>query len=277
MSLNMADSDKGSADYARSAHRSANGWQMIFATLRCVRPRLLPTLAVLVLVPSFISFGQWQWKKAADKQTLQALLDSRRAEPPVQMPLTDADPESLRYRQVVARGVYDERRQILIDNRIHHEQAGYHVLTPLRLEGSEMRVLVNRGWVPALADHSRWPQVATPAGVQEITGTAIVPGTRYLTLAPEAAAGSAWQTVWQNLNLARYRQAVDFPVQPVVIEMSPTSEADGFVRQWPRPDERIERHLGYAYQWWGFAAATLIIWLVLTVREARQRLLAGSS
>ncbi|HMW18710.1 MAG TPA: SURF1 family protein [Accumulibacter sp.] len=273
----MADSDKGSADYARSAHRSANGWQMIFATLRCVRPRLLPTLAVLVLVPSFISFGQWQWKKAADKQTLQALLDSRRAEPPVQMPLTDADPESLRYRQVVARGVYDERRQILIDNRIHHEQAGYHVLTPLRLEGSEMRVLVNRGWVPALADHSRWPQVATPAGVQEITGTAIVPGTRYLTLAPEAAAGSAWQTVWQNLNLARYRQAVDFPVQPVVIEMSPTSEAGGFVRQWPRPDERIERHLGYAYQWWGFAAATLIIWLVLTVREARQRLLAGSS
>lgn len=249
----------------------------VFATLRCLRPRLLPTLAVLLLVPSFISFGQWQWKKAADKQALQSLLDNRGAELPVQMPLTAADPESLRYRRVVARGVYDEQRQILIDNRIHREQAGYHVLTPLRLAGSEMRVLVNRGWVPALADHSRWPQVTTPAGSQEIEGTAVVPGTRYLTLAPDSAAGGGWQTVWQNLDMARYRQTVSFPVQPVVIELSPASGAGGFVRQWPRPDERIERHLGYAYQWWGFAAATLIIWLVLTVRAARQRLVNSPS
>ncbi len=244
----------------------------VIATLRCLRPRLLPTLAMLLLVPSFISFGQWQWRKAAEKQSLQSLLDSRSAEPAVQMPLTAADTESLRYRQVVARGTYDAQRQILIDNRIHREQAGYHVLTPLRLEGSDMHVLINRGWVPALADHNRWPQVTTPTGIQEVLGTAIVPGTRYLTLAPDVAAGTAWQTVWQNLDLARYRQTVSFPVQPVVLQLAPNSPAGGFAREWPRPDERIERHVGYAYQWWGFAAATLIIWLVLTVRAARQRL-----
>ncbi len=236
---------------------------------RRFRRHLLPTLAVLVLVPSFISFGQWQWRKAGAKESLQTLLDARSAEPPVSMPDGTVEPESMRFRRVLARGTYEPRYQILIDNRIHREQAGYHVVTPLRLEGSDRRVLVNRGWVPALADHNRWPTIDTPTGLIEIQGTAVVPGTRYFTLGGEAPRdGSAgWQTVWQNLDLARYAGAVAFPVQPVIIQLAPESPAGGFVRDWPRPDERIERHLGYAFQWWGFAAATTIIWLAVLLRR----------
>lgn len=73
--------------------------------------------------------------------------------------------------------------------------------------------------------------------------------------------------VWQNLNLARYAKAVTFPLQPLVIQLSPESAAGGFAREWPRPDERIERHVGYALQWWGFAAVTVVIWLVVNFRR----------
>jgi surfeit locus 1 family protein len=230
---------------------------------------LLPTLVAVLLVPLFISFGQWQWNKASVKEDLQTLLDARSAEPAVALSATPADGQSLRFRQVRARGSYEPQYQILIDNRIHREQAGYHVLTPFRIEGSEMRVLVNRGWVPALADHSRWPQVATPTGVLEVSGMAIVPGTRYLTLGAETPGGgsSGWQAVWQNLDLTRYARTVPFPLQPVVIQLSPDSPAGGFAREWVRPDERIERHVGYALQWWGFAAAAVIIWLVVNFRR----------
>lgn len=233
------------------------------------KPRWWSTLLVLILVPLFISFGQWQWNKASGKEGRQSLRDARNAAPPVQMPATPADAESLRYRQVQSRGSYEPGFQILIDNRIHRQQAGYHVLTPFRLEGSDMRVLVNRGWVPALAEHSRWPQVTTPSGVLEVSGMAIVPGTRYLTLGPDAPSvhRSGWQVVWQNLDLKRYAQTIPFPLQPVVIELSPESPAGGFAREWPRPDERIERHVGYAFQWWGFAGATVIIWLVVNLRR----------
>jgi surfeit locus 1 family protein len=267
----MADSSEGSADYARSDGAQAtvpSETRLPLPPLR-FRPRLLPTLVALVLIPLFVAFGQWQWNKASAKEGLQTLFDARSAEPAVQLPSAPADPQLLRYRQVLVRGSYEPEYQILIDNRVHHELAGYHVLTPLRLEGSEMRVLVNRGWVPALADHSRWPQVATPVGVLEVAGMAIVPGTRYLTLAPEAPAGAStsWQAVWQNLDLARYAREVPFPLQPVVIQLSPDSSAGGFAREWPRPDERIERHLGYALQWWGFAVATVIIWLVVNFRR----------
>ena len=174
----------------------------------------------------------------------------------------------MRYRQIITRGHYEADYQILLDNRVHREQAGYHVITPLRIENSEMRVLINRGWVPALAEHSQTPQVATPTGLVEVSGMAIVPGTRYFTLGAEVAGGtSGWQKVWQNLDLPRYSKAVQFPVQPVIIQLSPASTAGGFAREWPRPDERIERHVGYALQWWGFALATALIWLVVNFRR----------
>ena len=256
-----------SSDYAQGASRDANSTLPQKGSLH-FRPRLLPTLAAALLVPLFISFGQWQWNKASVKGDLQTLLDARSAEPPVQIPAALADGQSLRYRRVVARGVYEPAQQILIDNRIYREQAGYHVVTPLHIEGSEMRVLVNRGWIPALAEHRQLPDVATPGGVVEVSGMAIVPGTRFFTLGADAGRdGAQWQRVWQNLDLPGYSRSISFPLQPVVIQLAPDSAAGGFAREWPRPDERLEKHVSYALQWWGFAAATVAIWLAVNFRR----------
>lgn len=265
MSLNMADSAKANADYARAGNAQATAAARPI-TQRRFRPRLLTTLLSIALIALFISFGQWQWSKATVKGDLQTLLDTRSAEPAISMPLVPADAQAMRYRQIITRGHYETEHQILLDNRVHREQAGYHVITPLRIENSDMRVLVNRGWVPALAEHSQTPQVATPAGLVEVSGMAIIPGTRYFTLGAESA-GGGWQTVWQNLDLPRYSKAVNFPLQPVIIQLSPESTTGGFAREWPRPDERIERHVGYALQWWGFALATVLIWLVVNFRR----------
>lgn len=219
---------------------------------------------VAILVPVFVSLGLWQWEKAEAKATRQMLLDSRSREPTIALPATPVDAEALRYRRVTVRGTYEPQHQILIDNRVHQEQAGYHVVTPLRIEGSEMRVLVNRGWVSA-GGSRQLPPVETPTGPQELQASAIVPGTRFFTLANEPA-NAGWKTVWQNLDLARYRESVDFQLQPVVLQLDPQSAGGGFVRDWPRPDERIERHLGYAWQWFGFAVATVGIWLFFLLR-----------
>ncbi len=235
---------------------------------RRFRPRLLPTLAAALLVPLFIAAGQWQWDKAARKSSLQQQLDARGSEPAIQIPGTRVDAQSLLYRKVVAHGHYEPEHQILIDNRTYREQAGYHVVTPLRLDGSEIRLLVNRGWVPAPADRRQVPQVATPGGAVEVSGAAILPGTRFFTLGADAApAGGEWQSVWQNLDLERYGQAVGFPIQPIVVQLDAHSAAGGFVREWRRPDERVQTNLNYAFQWWGFAATTVVLWLVVNWRK----------
>ena len=235
---------------------------------RRFRPRLGPTLAAALLLPLFIAAGQWQWTKAQTKTLLQQQLDARGAEPALAMPTTLVDAQSLRYRKVIARGRYEPESQILIDNRTHREHAGYHVVTPLRLDGSEMRLLVNRGWVAAPADRRQLPQFETPRGVVEVEGTAVVPASRFFTLGAAGDRREEPPGVWQNLDLARYAQAVGFPVQPVVVELDASSAAGGFVREWRRPAERIHVHLGYALQWWAFAATTVVLWLVVNFRRA---------
>lgn len=221
-------------------------------------------LLLLFLIPAFVSLGLWQWRKAEAKTTLQLSLDTRSSEPPVLMPATPVDAESLRYRRVVLRGTYDAAKQILIDNRLHQEQAGYHVITPLQIAGSSMHVLVNRGWLAAAADHRIAPLVATPVGEIELTGIAIIPSQRFFNLAPQPTSG--WEPVWQNLDLERFRSAVSYPLQPVIVQLDPEA-VSGFVRDWPRPDERAERHRSYALQWFGFAVSSLGIWAYFLIRK----------
>lgn len=261
----MANSENGkpAADYARPGA----GVAIADAGRLTFRPGLWPTLAVVVLVPTFVSLGLWQWRKAEAKSALQALLDTRSREPAVQLPTVPADAESLRYRRVVVRGEYEPRFQILLDNRVYRETAGYHVLTPLRIAGSDMRVLVNRGWVPALADHSLTPAITTPTGIVEVSGLATLPSTKFFTLGGPQPTGGPWQPVWQNLDLDAYRRVAPFPMQPLTILLDPESTAGGYVREWPRPDERIERHVGYAWQWFGFAFATVAIWIFVNLKR----------
>lgn len=221
-------------------------------------------LLVAALVALFVSLGLWQWRKAEAKTRLQAELDERSQGALITMAGTLVDGDSLRFRHVMAQGEYDGQHQILIDNRLYQEQAGYHVLTPLRLAGTEMHVLINRGWVPAPADHRVLPVVPVPSGPVQITGVAVVPSSRFFTLGDPAVAD--WEAVWQNLDLERFRKGVPYPVQPVVLQLD-AAVSGGFVRDWPRPDERAERHRSYALQWFGFAASSMAIWVFLLFRR----------
>lgn len=224
------------------------------------RPRLVPTLATLLLLPLFVHLGLWQHGKAQSKAAQQSLLERRLAAPRVDLSGFAAAPESLRYAPVIARGRFEPEYQFLLDNQVQGGRAGFHVLTPLRLEGTEARVLVNRGWVAFSGDRSRMPRVDPPEGPVEVRGHGMVPPERYYELKAEPEA-SGWQTVWQNLDLKRYEARVPFRVLPVVVRMDPDSPSGGYLREWPRPDERIGMHRGYAIQWFLLAGALAGVWL----------------
>lgn len=215
-----------------------------------------------MLLPLFLSLGFWQLRKAEAASALQAEIAACALAAPIEMPVTPADAAALRHRRFVLRGSYDAGRQILIDNRVHGGRAGYHVVTPLKLDGAAMHVLVNRGWVPAAADRRVLPQVPPPTARVEITGVAVLPPARFFTLGEVASPG----TVWQNLDLARFRDHAGVPLQPVVLQLDATAPG-GYVRDWPRVDERALRNLGYAWQWFGFAAASAGIWLYFLLRR----------
>lgn len=220
---------------------------------------------MLLAVVVCIKLGLWQQHKAEAKQVLQAQLDRRLQEAPVALPDNILDLEAWRYRRVKVKGSYDARYQILLDNQIDQSVAGYHVMTPLQLENGT-RVLVNRGWVVAPADRASVPQIGTPAGVMEVEGIVWLPPEKYFAL--ESTPGDEkWQMVWQNMDMKRYAASVPFAVQPFVIRLDAASGAGGFVRNWPKPAERIEVNVSYAYQWFGFALAFVVIYIVVNLRK----------
>lgn len=229
------------------------------------RPKLIPTLATLAALPLLVSFGNWQSNKANQKQALQDTYDARATQTAVQIPRELLNPEEFRYRKVAVRGHFEPAYQILLDNRVHDEQAGYHVITPFRIENSELYVLVNRGWVPLGADRAVLPEINTPKEVMEVAGIATLPPSKIYELKqPEATTG--WQAVWQNMDIKRYRGVVPFQLQPIIIQMGNDSPS-GFVREWPRPDDRIQTHRGYAFQWYGMAVMLLIFYIVANIKK----------
>ena len=117
---------------------------------------------------------------------------------------------------------------------------------------------------PAAADHRVLPVAEIPTGAVELTGIAVIPGQRFFNLAAQPKEG--WEPVWQNLDLGRFQQALPYPLQPVVVQLD-ASAPGGYLREWPRPDERADRHRSYALQWFGFAIASLGIWAYFLVRR----------
>jgi surfeit locus 1 family protein len=227
---------------------------------------LWPTLATLLLLPLLAGLGQWQLQRAAAKQQLQDELDRYQQAPARVLAPAVEDAEALRFRPVTVRGRYETAHQILLDNRVHRGQAGYHVLTPLRIENSGVRVLVNRGWVATGPDRRQLPAIDTPSQTVEINGVAMIPS-RGIRLGAAHAADAGWPTLWQYLDMAEYAQAVPFPVQPVVVLLDPHSPAGGLVRDWARLDAGIRTHQGYALTWFSLALALLAIYFVTNTRR----------
>lgn len=229
------------------------------------RPQLIPTLFAVLAIAIMVKLGFWQYGKAEQKKLLQSTFDTRLNEAPVALPDAVSNVEEWRYRRIHAKGRYEPQLQILLDNQVEGEQAGYHVVTPLRAEGGKAVLLVDRGWIE-MGDRSRLPTIETPSGLVEVSGFAWVPSDKFYELAA-AKPSRDWQPLWQNMDMSRYAKAVPFDVLPFVLRLDASSPAGGYVRNWPMPAERIETHIGYAWQWWGFSVALMAIWLFVNLKK----------
>lgn len=230
------------------------------------RPSLIPSLATLILLPALIGLGVWQLDRAAEQRALKADYDARAAAPPVHLTSASQPADVLRFRRVAVRGYYEPARQILIDNRIQSGRVGYYVITPLRITGTQTRVLVNRGWVPQGPDRQHPPQVVPPVGLQEVTGIATVPAAYHFALVKPRPIKDRWPTVWQYMDMKRYAAAVPFTLQPIVIELDPKN-AGGYGRLWEQRGTGITMHEGYAFQWFMMAAALAVIYLWVNTKK----------
>jgi len=229
--------------------------------------RLIPTLAMLLGVLVFGYLGAWQSGKG--ERLAQEL--ERRAQRnqlgPVVMTGLLVEPQSAQDAPFTVVGFYEPQHQIFLDNRQENDQPGVHVITPLKIEGSETRVLINRGWIGWTLGRTVMPVVATPTGRVQITGLAAVPSTKKFFLMPDHPETPA--KLWSRIDMTRFQSLLGAALQPVVLQQTGGDAPDTLVRHWPPPDDRVGKHRGYAFQWYGMGVALFLFYLFASVRKGR--------
>ncbi len=170
---------------------------------------------------------------------------------------------------------------VFIDNRSFKGVAGFHVVTPLALANSSLVVAVNRGWVarnvqdrnllpnvPAVQDtvsFEAWierPQKALELGASQSQASGVIGG----------KAGNGDNTaLWQNFDAPRLAERAKVKLAPWLLRQSNLlAFKDGLNRDWPAPANDVAKHQGYAFQWFGLAVLTTVLWLWFVIIKPRR-------
>lgn len=232
------------------------------------RFRGIPFIAAMIAAGIGISLGQWQTRRAVEKETIESTLAARQSAAPLQLEEEVLDAGKLEYRRLRVKGSFVPGWTMYLDNRPYKSVAGFHVLTPMRIAGSDMHVLVARGWVKRdVSDRSKIPRLPLPEGVIEIEGVARRGAGKVLELGvAEPIRGGA---IVQNLDIVELARASGLKFQPLLIEQ--INEAhDGLIRDWPPPSSGIDKHRGYAFQWYALAVTALLFFVVTGFRSGRK-------
>jgi surfeit locus 1 family protein len=226
------------------------------------------TILMFVLCVLFIALGRWQWRRgnlhAAEHASFER--GAREVLALGQRPLAQVPGDQ----RVSLTGTYDSAHQFLIDNMSYNDVDGYQVLTPLERPGAAT-VLVNRGWVPFLGSRANLPDIAVkstgPVTVSGRVGNLPVAGLA-IGRAPPPDSGP-WPRVTSFPSMAQLSGVLGQPLAARVILLDP-QDAEGYVRDWRPPGIPAMQNFAYAFEWWCFAIAALVMWGVLSTQKPKQ-------
>ncbi|WP_459616491.1 SURF1 family protein [Bordetella sp. 2513F-2] len=241
------------------------------------------TLAALLLLGAAVailgSLGRWQLHRADERRALRAAIEAGRKQAPLTLSAGMPAGELVPWRPAVAHGVWLPQASVLLENRNQDGRPGYWLATPLLLDAaSRQAVLVLRGWLPRSLEGSAPALPSTPAGAHAVEGELAARVPRLFELWSPGGAGAPGlpprlpadgpPPAVQNLELAEYARSTGLAMLPAVLMQ--TRGDDGLVRDWPQPSVDADQNIGYALQWFAFAAIAAGAWLVVAVRALRR-------
>lgn len=240
------------------------------------RQWVIVTLVALLLIPVMIKLGFWQLHRHQHKVAQNQLIASSLAARPV--PVTELTapgrtlPRHDMWRTVTATGTFDTAHEVVVRQRTaaDEQSIGYYVLSPLVL-GDGRAVLVNRGWISAGNDLTRFPDVpAAPKGKVTVTGRMMADETTAYSGIKDTKGLPPRQIML--INSKEQAKRIGRPTLGGYIEQTGPQPAGGTPELVPEPDhDSIGPHMAYAVQWWLFAAAVPVGWTILVRRERQDR------
>jgi surfeit locus 1 family protein len=218
------------------------------------------TLLVIAAAGVMIRLGIWQLDRLEQRRVFNARVQAQIEQPALELQgaALDEDLEGMEYRQVIVTGDYDPGEEVVLRNQAWENQIGVRLLTPLRIAGTNQAVLVDRGWIPLEVYNSGdWSQFAEP-GVVEVKGVIRASQTR-----PEIGwrrdvlpgPGDPPLQAWYMANIPGIAAQSSYDLLPVYIQQAPDPAWTSMpYRSQPQLELTEGPHLGYAIQWFLFAA-----------------------
>ena len=232
-------------------------------------PSWFPSLITLLVLALLLRLGLWQWNKGELKDAMVSNHAALTSRPAVAVETIGAAPEDVRHQKVTANGAYLNDQQFLLDNRTHNHSAGYHVISPFKLQSNQRVVLVNRGWVPVGTSRDTLPDVNVADFQRQISGRLNVIHPDAFILGEAGYTGAGFPKVVQRLEPEVITKILGAQVSPYLIRLDP-GDADGFIREWPAHwGISAERHRGYSVQWFSLAVALCVIYVVVNLKRVR--------
>jgi cytochrome oxidase assembly protein ShyY1 len=245
------------------------------------RFRTIPFIATVLLVALGIALGNWQTRRAEEKLAIAARIAERSAAEPVVLGgggVSTSDrvesglhPTDFEYRRVRVTGEFVQDWALFLDNRPQGGRAGFYLAMPFKIAGSDQHVLVLRGWLPRdPREYTRLPEFATPGGTVTIDGVATASAGQVMQLGTPGAVKPG--AIVQNLALDEVARASGLRLAPFFVQQAgPAPAGEGLVRDWPVPSAGVDKHRGYAFQWYALAAMAALFFVMTGFRSGRKQ------
>lgn len=233
---------------------------------RQFRPSLWSILLTVIGLFLFVTLGLWQLDRAAYKAAIIDKYETRLAQPRQIFSAGD-DLADIEFRQLVVNGEYDLGHSFYLDNQLHRGTAGYGVLTPFKLAGSEQIILVDRGWVAGGASRQNLPPVKPAKVGNPVVGVASFPNSDGFRLGEVSLSGQ-WPLVIPYIDIEALQAQFSPQLLPLVLRLAP-DQPGHYIRAWKPVWADPEKSRAYALQWFSFAAIAVLMFVILNLRKVK--------
>lgn len=230
------------------------------------RPSIRMSILALAVIMLFSALGLWQISRGNSKQLIVDAGLKQQDLPALELNGAGIDYHALRFRKVVARGSFEPQFNVYLDNKTHQGQAGYQVVTPLRIAGTNSSVLVNRGWVAATQSRAQLPVVDTPAGEVVVHGILQLAGRDVAGFIKQNRSNTGWPALFRWIDVGELAAETGIPLKPYLI-LQDASDAHGFIRDWKLISDSPDKNYAYALQWFSFAGIIVLLWIGLNLKR----------
>lgn len=236
-------------------------------------------LCALALGTGTFQLGQWQSRRAVEKQAL----EDRRAAALSQDVLTLSDgnlpdPESFRFRKVRLQGHFIPGAWVALDNRQINGRPAVSIIQAFKAQPHGFVVAIDRGLLP------RDPAAPRQTPVfQEQDADVTIEGFLQVRFARTA---ELWGIrvaddsrihrngrEWSNFSTGDFEREFAQPLQEMrlgnYVVVQADADSDGFYRVQPQWTSEVGKHRGYAFQWYSLTALLAVMVAILLWRDRR--------